>query len=549
MSKSSIINGEKEQYSTTLIHLSEVCSNNSTKLDDIRLKVLSLSKQDSPQSSSSMQWILNIQTSTIEELVNFNKELQLQLKNLTTEFQLVLLQSQEKKISTQNTISSPTFETETNISKGKENETKPKNARTTSLLIKEFRENLVNDSLRIQRRSSREWLQKPGQQENLSQETQQRLEPGKEEFQGLAEGNPSQMMPVERRNNNPRMVLTERNENRNVRDENAKQQGYEFTLNVNSQKEFETAREQGASEQASSRENYAVFKHKFTSNYLNHILFGQEKTQNQQNELNKLEETLSFENGKVTPQEIEAEMSEFKSVSDNPMANYASNLSSQSGNYIKVNGSAFSNMQESIVQQLKQNEKAGAEKHLRKIKNNIHQYKSIRERLSERAKPNENATGHSVRRDDFGASADKSSLYSVRGTHRRPTLSEKNANVPDVYNSVRSTVGPTRGQLNFDKIFRRPSCYPVKGERGVNVHVKHFLGENKKALESPNRNLKFQKGDSENIHPEQEYYGQYLLKGNDGVFGLHIGEPVMQYYGSQPRSTYLDPNLSSQIID
>jgi len=88
--RASIQDQEKEEYSTALILLSEICNHNSAKLDEIRLRMLSLMEQNIADSSHPMKWLVKMQNSTVEELIKANTEIQEKTKSLVTDFQSIL---------------------------------------------------------------------------------------------------------------------------------------------------------------------------------------------------------------------------------------------------------------------------------------------------------------------------------------------------------------------------------------------------------------------------------------------------------------------------
>jgi len=493
---------------------------------------MSQSEQLKNDSLNPLQWLISLQTSTIEDVLKMNNDMQLQIKTLTKDFQNLLAIKEEQKtlsIAKFEEISAVTTQNQTLeiIDQKKESEDQkvfesiqledskqpvlystnetidPKNLHTSLLLRKK------QDSLKA-------FEQKAEYNSNNSAEIREWKELKKPLLKKASSDTDLQrgfFNSVEKSRQKPVSVLTERN--------NQPFHQYQFTLNMNNGN-FNTV-------DPSSKENS---KQNLCSNYLNQVLFGN-------NEVNSTEEQP--ENQNDTPLMTESDLNDYKSVSQEISYGLSGNyIPFQHQQFVKINGNALSNLQENIAQQLRQNEKKNAFQHLMKVQSNIHQYKSIRERVTEGSKRS-SLKGNSATSSKMRGSETPTSKYPFPSTGvppRRATLYDKNLNVPDNtkgYSSMRSTVGQTKTQLNYDNVFRKPSNYPTLTERGVKVNLKHFMSENKRALESPDIHIYNEKFDFESpYHPVNSNvkgHGTTAIKGGEGIFGMHINGPVVKNTG------------------
>ena len=551
LQNSAIKESEKEIYSTALINLSGACSNNSAKLDDIKLMIMSQSEQFKADPLNPLQWLLTLQTSTIEDLVKLNSDTQNQLKSIATDFQNVLAIKEEQKelpsIQKFEEISALTTQNQTLeiVDSKKEIETQKEFESTQLEDSKQpglYSTNETNDpknyqaSLLLRKKldSSKMADQKVEFHSNNSAESNEWKE-GKKNALQKASSDPDLhrafVGSVEKNRQKPVPVLTERNNPASIYNQ------YQFTLNMNSENTFADGNYHTADQYSSSKEKS---KQNLYSNYLNQVLFGN----NNNNELNQTDAQQS-EDLRETPLMTESDVNEYKSASQENSYRLCNFF--QHPQFVRINGNALSNLQENIAQQLKQNEKRNAFQHLAKVQNNIHQYKSIRERVTEGAKRTSlkgNSLTASKRRGDSDTPSNKYPSPST-SSQRRATLFEKNLNVPENskgYSSVRSTVSQSRAQLNYENVYRKPSNYPTQRERGVKVNLKHFMSENRRALETPDIHNYHEKFDFESpYHPanlSMRCHGSQPVRTGNGVFGMHVNVPGACNVGKN-----IDPNL------
>lgn len=450
---------DKGQLAKALVLLSEICNNNAAQLDEIKVKMVSSTENAGINPSSPFQWLVNMQSNTIEGLLKTNKELQKQMDILITKFGEVILSTPESSVQSMNNQNA--------------NEQKRD---MTSVHIQVSEHDLEG-----------------GNQVNSLQNQTEILQAKLNHFrqESLVEWDhtdPEQLASIRLSTNNYEQTSIERiDTSRLPTQRNGLPLPYEPGTDKREpekldEPEYNNSNARKDSEIEENMSNYQKNMmrkeleklHISVNNSLNRILFG-----NHNDNRNETESVCSAVSPTLKKKKTYFEQSNIMN------RNYLSNeilLSPRprQANFVQGNQVMVSNLQENIAQHLVENQKHEASKHLRKISNNIQQYKEFRERTPENAKKTLKSNNLNKQMVSPNLSR-QNKISSVPMMENTKLLKDCKGNAKE---SLASPVyHQQRAKIDYAKVFRKPVCYSSLQKReGSNLRV--LLNERKGILES-----------------------------------------------------------------
>lgn len=554
---SNIQHQEKENYTKAVVLLSELCNNNAAKLDEIRLRITSTVDKFSMSSLNPSNWLISMQSSTIEDLIKANADLEDKVNIFVNEFEQLLsnglmsyLNPPTKAVEETNIGQDTqvrTLEDISNINKNSRDTLTPFYSHNPTPFhqpseLQSIQEGdsyipaSVNNGylglgyLNKADRQSHSQLDGFNLDRNSGAVNQANITTEINHIKDmdlLTEGSPfmDQYNSVELGSNRTPMMPNQRKVTPSGATNTAPES---FTLdpqhhhsqlpmNIESGETSNRHREDLQIEQVTLQKSLS----EDSSGNFHQILFGNGGTAPSRKSHVHVHQN-SMSGIALDTHEEDSNSGVQKESSSTMNMSYSPMNARMYGQTARIDMRMMSNLQENIVQHLKQNnEKSDAYKHLKRISNNIHFYKGIKERLSDQtgrksSRGNNNPLVNSKSKtlsQCTPAKLAKASSASMM-TYRGSTMREKNQSIPDSTRelvSVRTPSSQGRVQIDYGKlIFRKQVEYPVTHERDVNIYA--MMNEKKKVLESPEMIENY----NERFDVTSPHHPVFLGMGNEG---------------------------------
>ena len=409
---------ERDHFSKALLLLSDISNKNLLKLDEIRVKINSASETHYPSPTNPFQWLVSIQTSTIEDLLKANRELQEKVGVYITDFHgtlNILAQSAVSQRSSYANVSkgvqvsnlkrsrviehqraSETYDQRDNISQKSLPSQVEVDTATAQDSNKGYFDQLLNQRVDLSQnqlsgiQQSQDFYLKQDANYTWNTLDEQPMHKSHSHFEGreLAESQVDEKNADIVNHVDAGSMEEQQDQGDDLSSSNINQRQthqHQFSLNITNP-ENEVQRERITLGQLTFHKNDKQTSGVSSNTNLNQILFG--------NSL--VDVTLISKKTSEMPIDSEVALLTESEPNENYRDESKEHLPTMSGTYspfrhmrsyqvARINGSMLSNLQENIAQHLRENDKLQANKHLKKISNNIYHYKGLRDKVNDRA--------------------------------------------------------------------------------------------------------------------------------------------------------------------